>query len=172
MTGTEAAITKIGMDEKAQPPEDDQASIVRLSGSELGGKCLIFVWALEQKGSRRGWDEGDEQDVMVPWVSKGGESSRGKGGMKKRRTMAETEGRGENGGNARSYESNGESNVSPKDRTIESDTKEEAQEKTYYRYYHLYKKDELEQDVEAAGGVVLAGGWERDNWWVVAAKET
>ena len=32
------------------------------------GKALIYVWALEQKTSRRGWDEGHEQDVMVPWV--------------------------------------------------------------------------------------------------------
>ena len=35
-----------------------------------GGKALIFVWALEQRGSRRGWDAGDEQDVLVPWVTK------------------------------------------------------------------------------------------------------
>jgi tRNA (uracil-5-)-methyltransferase TRM9 len=35
-----------------------------------GGKALIYVWALEQKNSRRGWDEGHEQDVMVPWVMK------------------------------------------------------------------------------------------------------
>jgi tRNA (uracil-5-)-methyltransferase TRM9 len=41
-----------------------------------GGKCLIYVWALEQKGSRRGWDEGDEQDVMVPWVLKGSKATR------------------------------------------------------------------------------------------------
>ncbi|KAL8778748.1 MAG: hypothetical protein Q9213_007261 [Squamulea squamosa] len=33
-----------------------------------GSKALIYVWALEQKTSRRGWDEGDQQDVMVPWV--------------------------------------------------------------------------------------------------------
>ena len=33
-----------------------------------GGRALIFVWALEQKNSRRGWGERDEQDVMVPWV--------------------------------------------------------------------------------------------------------
>lgn len=32
------------------------------------GRLLVFVWALEQKSSRRGWGEGDEQDVMVPWV--------------------------------------------------------------------------------------------------------
>jgi len=34
------------------------------------GQALIFVWALEQKTSRRGWDHGDDQDVLVPWVLK------------------------------------------------------------------------------------------------------
>ncbi|KAL8699968.1 MAG: hypothetical protein Q9224_001181 [Gallowayella concinna] len=37
-------------------------------GPLCGGKALFYVWALEQKTSRRGWDEGDEQDVVVPWV--------------------------------------------------------------------------------------------------------
>ena len=32
------------------------------------GRALFYVWALEQKSSRRGWDKGDDQDVMVPWV--------------------------------------------------------------------------------------------------------
>ncbi|KAM3423982.1 hypothetical protein BST61_g1375 [Cercospora zeina] len=36
-----------------------------------GGKALLYCWALEQEGSRRGWKEGMEQDVMVPWVRKG-----------------------------------------------------------------------------------------------------
>ncbi|PQE09862.1 tRNA (uracil-5-)-methyltransferase trm9 protein [Rutstroemia sp. NJR-2017a BBW] len=40
-----------------------------------GGKALIYVWALEQKSSRRGWDEGGEQDVMVPWVMKTGKKN-------------------------------------------------------------------------------------------------
>lgn len=35
-----------------------------------GGQALIYVWALEQKHSRRGWGEGDEQDVIVPWITK------------------------------------------------------------------------------------------------------
>lgn len=34
------------------------------------GQALIYVWALEQKTSRRGWHEGMDQDVMVPWVKK------------------------------------------------------------------------------------------------------
>ncbi|MCJ1384946.1 tRNA methyltransferase, has a role in tRNA modification [Xylographa soralifera] len=49
-----------------------------------GGKALIFVWALEQRDSRRGWDEGDEQDVMVPWVMKGNHS----GGVQKAQTFS------------------------------------------------------------------------------------
>ncbi|KAL4928244.1 tRNA (carboxymethyluridine(34)-5-O)-methyltransferase [Aspergillus undulatus] len=39
-----------------------------------GGRALVYVWALEQKNSRRGWDKGDEQDIMVPWVMKTPES--------------------------------------------------------------------------------------------------
>ncbi|KAK9240343.1 S-adenosyl-L-methionine-dependent methyltransferase [Lipomyces kononenkoae] len=34
-----------------------------------GGTALVYVWALEQRNSRRGWDEGHGQDVMVPWVT-------------------------------------------------------------------------------------------------------
>jgi tRNA (uracil-5-)-methyltransferase TRM9 len=87
-----------------------------------GGKCLIYVWALEQKGSRRGWDEGDEQDVMVPWVLKGSKAT-------------------------------------------------QTADKTFQRYYHLYKKGELENDVQSAGGAVLEGGYEKDNWWVIAGRK-
>ncbi|KAJ5775943.1 uncharacterized protein N7511_000954 [Penicillium nucicola] len=41
------------------------------STTHEGGQILIYAWALEQKDSRRGWDKGDEQDRMVPWVRKG-----------------------------------------------------------------------------------------------------
>ncbi|KAL4796183.1 S-adenosyl-L-methionine-dependent methyltransferase [Aspergillus venezuelensis] len=44
------------------------------SGDVPGGRALVYVWALEQKNSRRGWDKGDEQDIMVPWVLKTPES--------------------------------------------------------------------------------------------------
>ncbi|WPH01203.1 Hypothetical protein R9X50_00403900 [Acrodontium crateriforme] len=40
------------------------------------GRALVYVWALEQEGSRRGWTEDDEQDVMVPWVMKGSKKGR------------------------------------------------------------------------------------------------
>ena len=38
------------------------------AGDSDGGRALVFVWALEQKSSRRGWDVGSAQDRMVPWV--------------------------------------------------------------------------------------------------------
>ena len=87
-----------------------------------GGRALIYVWALEQKHSRRGWDKGDEQDVMVPWV------------MKKKTT---------------------------------NDT--DGEEKTFNRYYHLYREGELEHDITETGGIVLESGYEKDNWWAIAA---
>lgn len=84
-----------------------------------GGRALIYVWALEQKESRRGWDEGHEQDVMVPWVMK----------------------------------------------------RKDVEPTTFNRYYHLYRKGELEQDILKAGGLVLESGYEKDNWWAIVGKQ-
>ena len=47
-------------------------------------KLLLFVWALEQKSSRRGWDRGDAQDVMVPWILKDNTSGAPNGERDKR----------------------------------------------------------------------------------------
>ena len=85
--------------------------------------ALIYVWALEQKSSRRGWDEGDDQDIMVPWVMKQGTAAEGQS------------------------------------------------EKTFNRYYHLYRRGELEENIVAAGGTVVESGYEKDNWWAIAVKD-
>ena len=100
---------------------------------DCGGKAMLYVWALEQASSRRGWDEGDAQDVIVPWVMKSKQASKVAG-----RT--------------------GTDEVGPK-------------EKTYHRYYHLYKKGELEEDVLHAGGIVLESGYEKDNWWAIVGRK-
>lgn len=89
------------------------------------GQVLVYVWALEQATSRRGWDESSEQDRMVSWVMKG----------------------------------------------KKGDTNENVG-KTFQRYYHLYKKGELEEDVRAVGGLVVDSGYERDNWWAICKKGT
>ncbi|OWP00884.1 hypothetical protein B2J93_2577 [Marssonina coronariae] len=92
-----------------------------------GGKALLYVWALEQGGSRRGWDEGHEQDVMVPWVLKSGKKKSAAGA-------------------------------------------EPAPEKTFQRYYHLYREGELEEDVRSVGGEVVEAGYGKDNWWAVCRQ--
>lgn len=48
---------------------------------------------------------------------------------------------------------------------------EGSNEKVFERYYHLYCKGELEGDVDAAGGVVVEAGYEKDNWWVIARRK-
>ncbi len=90
-----------------------------------GGQALIYVWALEQKSSRRGWHEGHEQDVMVPWVMKTGKRNQNEDG---------------------------------------------STEKTFQRYYHLYRSGELEEDIIGVGGQVVSSGYEKDNWWAICQK--
>ncbi|OTA96719.1 hypothetical protein M434DRAFT_392657 [Hypoxylon sp. CO27-5] len=112
------------------------------------GKVLVYVWALEQGSSRRGWDEGTaDQDQLVPWVMKSNKPKR----LKK--DEASKKGGGENGADS---PENGDTGV---------------KDATYQRYYHLYRKGELEEDVLAAGGIMLGSGYEKDNWWVIASPE-
>ncbi|KAJ5179020.1 uracil-5--methyltransferase Trm9 [Penicillium capsulatum] len=58
-------------DRRVQAIAEIMRTLRRSSASQPGGKLLIYAWALEQKSSRRGWDKGDPQDIMVPWVRKG-----------------------------------------------------------------------------------------------------
>ncbi|KAJ4369891.1 tRNA methyltransferase, has a role in tRNA modification [Neocucurbitaria cava] len=106
-----------------------------------GGQALIYVWALEQKDSRRGWDEGHQQDVMVPWVLK---QKKPKVPMQRKRADASDE-----------------------VMAVDEEQKSVA-DQTFLRYYHLYKKGELESHIEQAGGVVMTSGYEKDNWWAIA----
>ncbi|KAK4580169.1 tRNA methyltransferase, has a role in tRNA modification [Recurvomyces mirabilis] len=100
------------------------------------GRALIYVWALEQGSSRRGWSEGDKQDVMVPWVMKGSKKSKVSSGQ------------------------------APRDQVVNQG----VEDKTFHRYYHLYRNGELEADIEAVGGEVVEAGYEKDNWWAIARR--
>ncbi|KAL2265660.1 hypothetical protein VTJ83DRAFT_6760 [Remersonia thermophila] len=150
------------------------------------GKVLVYVWALEQGTSRRGWDQGGEQDLLVPWVLKAQhqhqqqqqqQQPKKKKEKKSRQRQQDTTsaakdqapdepaapaapadggdvgGQGEGEGEKASAEPSGQ-----------------AADPVFQRYYHLYRQGELEEDVLAAGGVVVESGYERDNWWVVAAN--
>ncbi|KAJ4985973.1 tRNA (Uracil-5-)-methyltransferase TRM9 [Stagonosporopsis vannaccii] len=127
--------------------------------SHTGGKALIYVWALEQKSSRRGWDEGGEQDVMVPWVMTAKKEKPPKQKRQKSKGLAATE---QVGGEAKQSEGQ-------KEQQPETQDPKAGGDKTFLRYYHLYRKGELEEDIEQAGGRVMESGYEKDNWWAIAS---
>lgn len=186
--------------------------------SSSSGQVLVYVWALEQSSSRRGWAEGGEQDLLVPWVMKAPQQKKARvKGQKKqgqRHKQSECgaaaeeantqhvdrstdERREASGGEEGDRKSDGgrrqqqqhcqqqrqrqhaQDEAVAADATADPGTAENdvadgnAQQaahtdKTFHRYYHLYRKGELEEEVVAAGGSVLTSGYERDNWWVIA----
>lgn len=269
---------------------------------QQGGQVLVYVWALEQSSSRRGWGEGGEQDLLVPWVMKAPQEKKKKQQQQqqghnkkttnKKNTVSATTGpavtatshgtdskdalaapshaaadaaavaktdeggtitaaanvmnnnnssSGEGGEGGRdAVAMQGHRQESHKDNLVVDRSRDGSREttaeifltdttaaaaaedkeavvsdagaentfaavednakrandgqqqqqgqgqgqgprekqqqqrqhadadKTFHRFYHLYKKGELEQDVAAAGGKVLSSGYERDNWWVIA----
>ena len=164
---------------------EEKEDMEKEGGQEMGtrwtgGRGLVFVWALEQPGSRRGWDVGrlkgdrdqvmeEEGDVIVPWVMKGkhGEGPVQRGGRKKeKRDQMRGSRRGECSGEVH--------DGSTEDGKRENGGGDEAGNtevvKTFGRYYHLYREGELEGDVIKAGGVVLDSGYEKDNWWAVVGN--
>ena len=122
---------------------------------------MIYVWALEQKSSRRGWDEGGEQDVMVPWVMT---AKKEKVPKKKKQQSRKKSDDTTPGGAQVEKEPQGK-----EDEQIETQEPKPEGDKTFLRYYHLYRKGELENDIEQAGGSVIESGYEKDNWWAIAA---
>ncbi|CUS23446.1 LAQU0S10e00562g1_1 [Lachancea quebecensis] len=150
-----------------------------LSKVRLQGRALIYCWALEQAGSRRGYHEGMEQDVLVPWVLQGKHAKK----EQEAKTVKKTK-----------PEKPDLSNVAPQDRAAflarwreeqqakraaENEAQERARreqvdtdnENTKYRYYHLYKEGELEEDCVSAGGRVVGSGYEKDNWYVIVERQ-
>ncbi|KAH6621323.1 S-adenosyl-L-methionine-dependent methyltransferase [Chaetomium sp. MPI-SDFR-AT-0129] len=144
-----------------------------------GGQVLVYVWALEQGTSRRGWDEGSEQDLLVPWVLKSQQKQpkQPKQPKQKRPQKLKTASQSQGTGGDDSADRSGESVPTPTATTPVAETEaalgqtDPNPDPVFRRYYHLYRKGELEEDVLAAGGFVVSSGYERDNWWVVAANE-
>ncbi|KAJ8140660.1 hypothetical protein OY671_006157 [Metschnikowia pulcherrima] len=125
-----------------------------------GGQFLVYCWALEQEKSRRGYKEGDDQDILVPWVLQ----------KKQKKTKKE----GKRGPRARDQiqdsDSVRENNKDLKEAEGEEETEKENGSETKYRYYHLYREGELVANAEKAGGKVLEHGYEKDNWWAIIER--
>lgn len=139
-----------------------QAIVEILSKLKSGGECLIYCWALEQENSRRGYKEGDEQDILIPWVLKKPQPKKEK---KKRARKHQQVNQSDKEGS----ESLPESEVVTE---TEPETKqEEAVDETKYRFYHLYKKGELvDNALKTKACSIVEEGYEKDNWWVVIKK--
>jgi tRNA (uracil-5-)-methyltransferase TRM9 len=141
------------------PPARRKASdaiVAETSPNSGAGEALLYVWALEQAGSRRGWEEGGEQDLLVPWVIK----SSHKGQQSPSNTPAKKDSQSPGSASGKSAGNDDSDNI----------RSEVKGDEIFQRYYHLYRKGELEEDVLAAGGMVQSSGYERDNWWVVATR--
>ncbi|KAJ3047465.1 tRNA methyltransferase, has a role in tRNA modification [Rhizophlyctis rosea] len=112
-----------------------------------GGKVLIFVWAMEQKGRRKF----EAQDVFVPWH------------MPKRQYPANIPSSA-----PASQDSSQPASQTPQTTTVREDGDEEV---VYQRYYHLFVKGELDDLVIKAGGAeIVDSGYDRDNWYIIARK--
>ncbi|KUI60681.1 tRNA (carboxymethyluridine(34)-5-O)-methyltransferase [Cytospora mali] len=230
-------------------------------GGGGSGRVLVYVWALEQSSSRRGWDEGGEQDLLVPWVMKappqkketkkakakaktktqkkqkkqpkGPKQGQGQGQgqeavanenttaaedsleragdagnalcddspnvlaggedgetlqdqqerqqrqrqqqrqHEQREQQQQQQAEGQQGADAAATAAAGTAERDSDDSKQQQQQQQQQQEdrqadKTFHRYYHLYRKGELEEEVVSAGGKVISSGYERDNWWVIA----
>lgn len=140
-----------------------------------GGQALFFVWALEQKGSRRGWDEGGDQDVLVPWVLKSPTESSRQGKSERARKKAkkgseDTDTDKQHDGQPASPLDNVAQQPSEVDGEPQTPPKDKVNQ-VYHRYYHLYRQGELEEDIISAGGQVVENGYDRDNWWCIARRK-
>ncbi|KAJ3041695.1 tRNA methyltransferase, has a role in tRNA modification [Rhizophlyctis rosea] len=121
-----------------------------------GGKVLIFVWALEQKGRRKF----EAQDVFVPWHMP--KRVYGSGDNTSSQPSAQSS------ESASTLKEKGPVPSTPQSTSIRVDGEEDV---VYQRYYHMFLKGELDELVERAGGAeVVTSGYDRDNWYVIARR--
>ncbi|KAK6453863.1 tRNA methyltransferase, has a role in tRNA modification [Scheffersomyces xylosifermentans] len=128
-----------------------------VSKLKTGGELLIYCWALEQENSRRGYKEGDEQDILIPWVL-----------QKKQPRKPKTRKNRKKSGNEVCKEEEDAEKETEIETPDESPVKESE---TKYRYYHLYKQGELAANALSTGTcTILEEGYEKDNWWIIVKK--
>lgn len=153
-----------------------------------GGEALIYCWALEQGESRRGYNESMEQDVLVPWVLEGEfkQEQEVKAPKESKKVVKERskpdlsdvpkEQRSEVIKKWKEEQAELRRIQQEKElKELEEKKKKEEEIKlknTKYRYYHLYKEGELEDNILRTGLFeIVKSGYERDNWWCICRKK-
>lgn len=145
-----------------------------MSKLRKGGEALIYCWALEQERSRRGYKEGDDQDVLIPWVLqkkvKKPKQQKSKG---KSRNNVAREGQAQVTQKEKVPIIEGQdASAEVKDAEQATASEPEPEPEVKYRYYHLYRRGELADNAARAGNCsVVREGYEKDNWWIVLRKE-
>ncbi|ODV65235.1 S-adenosyl-L-methionine-dependent methyltransferase [Hyphopichia burtonii NRRL Y-1933] len=116
-----------------------------------GGELLVYCWALEQENSRRGYKEGDDQDILIPWVLQKKQPKKDKPRRRRRDKEIKEE--------------------EVKQEEVKEEEVKEEEKDIKYRYYHLYKKGELHENALRAGNcTIVEEGYEKDNWWIIIRK--
>lgn len=151
-----------------------------LSKVKVGGQFLIYCWALEQGSSRRGYHEGMEQNVLVPWVLQEKNKGSSTQGKKKKKSIAKPDltaipphERADFMAKWKEDQEKLRQEELKKEQEEEESKQKKEEEKadaTKYRFYHLYREGELEEDCISAGAEVVSTGYEKDNWYVIAKK--
>lgn len=141
-----------------------------------GGEILVYCWALEQGDSRRGYQEGMEQDVLVPWVlqeKKKSQQPKSKKQLEHQKpdlTNVPKHERAKFMADWKKQQDELRKDLE-KQQEMEAERLDEKDEKnTKYRYYHLYREGELDEDCKMAGCIIKSNGYEKDNWYVIAQK--
>lgn len=170
--------------------EERRIQACRHIGEKLkkGGEALIYCWALEQGDSRRGYNESMEQDILVPWVLEGEFQNEKieKAPKQSKKAIKEitkpdlTNVPKEERSNvikAWKEEQAELRRLKQEQELKELEDKKKKEEEirlknTKYRYYHLYKEGELEDNIIKTGLFdIVDSGYERDNWWCICRKK-
>lgn len=152
-----------------------------LNKVKSGSQILIYCWALEQSTSRRGYHEGMEQDILVPWVlqekNKKKKDANDSDKSKNKKDLIKSDLSGIPPKERASYMAKWKKKQEDirnererKEKESQQIRHEEKNEIIKYRYYHLYREGELEEDCISAGAKIITSGYERDNWYVIAKK--
>ncbi|EDO18918.1 hypothetical protein Kpol_1023p89 [Vanderwaltozyma polyspora DSM 70294] len=138
-----------------------------LSKVKAGGQALIYCWALEQGESRRGYHEGMKQDILVPWVLHETKKEKQEKKVKPEKPDLSNVPSNMRAEFIAKWREEQETKRLEEAARKKKEQEEEEKKNTKFRYYHLYKKGELEEDCISAGGIIMRTGYEKDNWYVV-----
>ncbi len=150
-----------------------------------GGKILIYVWAFEQDGRKF-----TQQDVLVPWhlqfkfedeekvnalLGKKDGSSVGEGSQKDpQENLSDKDGKEDTQQEKKEEEKKTDENQPAGEGEEEEDFQLNEGKKTlvYKRYYHMFKRGELEGLVAEVPEVeILESFYDHANWCVILQKK-